>query len=173
MRFEQWLALVRTRMVLLTMAAAWALSFLTVRQTIWLDWMALVLLFWTVYQPKRISLLVAFVLGILVDVQQASRMGEHALMYVWLVYGDAFACAALAIFLCLCTRLVCDRHGVCDAVATGIGLLGLLGSHTQLFPHVVVAIGDSRLVVVGNGAHARYSVAEDGRVDDELNKLSI
>ena len=70
MRFEQWLALVRTRVVLLTMAAAWALSFLTVRQTIWLDWMALVLLFWTVYQPKRISLLVAFVLGILVDVQQ-------------------------------------------------------------------------------------------------------
>ena len=87
MRFEQWLALVRTRVVLLTMAVAWALSFLTVRQTMWLDWMALVLLFWTTYQPKRISLLVAFVLGIVVDVQQSSRMGEHALMYVWLVYG--------------------------------------------------------------------------------------
>ena len=87
MRFEQWLGLVRTRVVLLTMVVAWALSFLTVRQTIWLDWMALVLLFWTVYQPKRISLLLAFVLGILVDVQQASHMGEHALMYVWLVYG--------------------------------------------------------------------------------------
>ena len=43
MRFEQWLALVRTRVVLLSMAVAWALSFLTVRQTMWLDWMALVL----------------------------------------------------------------------------------------------------------------------------------
>ena len=87
MRFEQWLALARTRVVVLSMCAAWMLSFLTVRQTIWLDWMALMLLFWTVYQPKRISLLLAFALGILVDVQQSSRMGEHALMYVWLVYG--------------------------------------------------------------------------------------
>ena len=87
MRFEQWLALVRTRVVILTMAVAWALSFLTIRQTVWLDFMALILLFWTVYQPRRISLLVAFVVGLLVDVQQSSRMGEHALMYVWLVYG--------------------------------------------------------------------------------------
>ena len=69
MRFEQWLALARTRVVVLSMCAAWMLSFLTVRQTIWLDWMALMLLFWTVYQPKRISLLLAFALGILVDVQ--------------------------------------------------------------------------------------------------------
>ncbi len=87
MRFEQWLALVRTRIVLLSLCFAWALSFLTVRQTIWLDWMALILLFWTVYQPKKISLLIVFFIGILVDVQQSSRMGEHALMYVWLVYG--------------------------------------------------------------------------------------
>lgn len=86
MRFEQWLALVRTRVVLLSMAVAWALSFLTLRQTVWLDCMALILLFWKVYQPRRISLLVAFVIGLLVDVQQSSRMGEHALMYVWLVY---------------------------------------------------------------------------------------
>ena len=86
MRFEQWLALARTRVVILTMAVAWALSFLTLRQTIWLDCMALILLFWKVYQPRRISLLVAFVIGIFVDVQQSSRMGEHALMYVWLVY---------------------------------------------------------------------------------------
>ena len=87
MRFEQWLALVRTRVVILSMAVAWALSFLTLRQTVWLDCMALILLFWKVYQPRRISLLVAFVIGIFVDVQQSSRMGEHALMYVWLVYA--------------------------------------------------------------------------------------
>ena len=86
MRFEQWLALARTRIVIITMLVAWALSFLTWRQAIWLDCMALILLFWKVYQPSRISLPVAFVVGILVDVQQSSRMGEHALMYVWLVY---------------------------------------------------------------------------------------
>lgn len=87
MRFEQWLSLVRTRIVIVSLCAAWALSFLTVRQTIWLDWMALMLVFWTVYQPQKITLIAAFALGILVDVQQASRMGEHALMYIWLVYA--------------------------------------------------------------------------------------
>lgn len=87
MRFEQWLALSRTSVVIGTLVVAWALSFLVVRQTVWLDWMALVLLFWTVYQPRRISLLVAFVIGVMVDVQQSSRLGEHALMYVWMVYS--------------------------------------------------------------------------------------
>ena len=29
----------------------------------------------------------AFLVGLLVDVQQSSRMGEHALMYIWLVYS--------------------------------------------------------------------------------------
>ena len=82
MRFEQWLALVRTRVVILSMAVAWALSFLTLRQTVWLDCMALILLFWKVYQPRRISLLVAFVIGIFVDVQQSLRICFLVLMYV-------------------------------------------------------------------------------------------
>lgn len=87
MRVEQWLGSVKARVVWLTLIAAWALSFLTVRQTVWLDWMGFVLLFWTVYQQGRISLLLAFVMGVLMDVQQTSILGEHALMYVWLVFG--------------------------------------------------------------------------------------
>lgn len=134
MRFEQWLALVRTRMVLLTMAAAWALSFLTVRQTIWLDWMALVLLFWTVYQPKRISLLVAFVLGILVDVQQASRMGEHALMYVWLVYGMRLLAPRLQFSSVFVHALYATAMVFAMQLLRALVYLVLLGSPTQLSP---------------------------------------
>ena len=134
MRFEQWLALVRTRVVLLTMAAAWALSFLTVRQTMWLDWMALVLLFWTVYQPKRISLLVAFVLGILVDVQQASRMGEHALMYVWLVYGMRLLAPRLQFSSVFVHALYATAMVFVIQLLRALAYLVLLGSHTQIYP---------------------------------------
>lgn len=87
MRVEQWLGAVKARVVWLTLIVAWALSFLTVRQTAWLDWMGFVLLFWTVYQPNRISFALAFIMGIVMDVQQASLFGEHALMYVCLIYG--------------------------------------------------------------------------------------
>lgn len=86
MRIEQWLASVRVRTIWLTLIVAWALSFLTSRQTVWLDWMGFILLFWTVYQPTRVSMGLAFVLGVLMDVQQTSLLGEHALMYVALVY---------------------------------------------------------------------------------------
>jgi rod shape-determining protein MreD len=132
MRFEQWLALVRTRVVLFTLAVAWALSFLTVRQTAWLDWMALVLLFWTVYQPKRISLLVAFVLGIVVDVQQASRMGEHALMYVWLVYGMRLLAPRLQFASVFVHALYATAMVFAIQLLRALLYLVLLGSQTKL-----------------------------------------
>ncbi len=132
MRFEQWLALVRTRVVLFTLAVAWALSFLTVRQTVWLDWMALVLLFWTVYQPKRISLLVAFVLGIVVDVQQATRMGEHALMYVWLVYGMRLLAPRLQFASVFVHALYATAMVFAIQLLRALLYLVLLGSQTKL-----------------------------------------
>ena len=132
MRFEQWLALVRTRVVLFTLAVAWALSFLTVRQTVWLDWMALVLLFWTVYQPKRISLLVAFALGIVVDVQQASRMGEHALMYVWLVYGMRLLAPRLQFASVFVHALYATAMVFAIQLLRALLYLVLLGSQTKL-----------------------------------------
>lgn len=87
MRIEQALLTVKTRVVVLSLMVAWALSFLTVRQTVWLDWMGFVLLFWTVYQPTRITYVLAFGLGLLLDVQQTTVLGQHALMYVWLVFA--------------------------------------------------------------------------------------
>lgn len=127
MRFEQWLALVRTRVVLFTLAVAWALSFLTVRQTVWLDWMALVLLFWTVYQPKRISLLVAFVLGIVVDVQAGLAHGRACADVCVVGVWHAFIGAALAVCLGVCTRFVCNRDGFCDSIVARLIVSGLVG----------------------------------------------
>lgn len=87
MRIEQWLGSVKGRIVWLTLIAAWALSFLTSRETVWLDWMGFVLMFWTVYQPSRISLVLACLVGLVMDVQQTSLLGQHALIYVWLMYA--------------------------------------------------------------------------------------
>lgn len=53
----------------------------------WLpDLMALVLVFWSVHQPHRVGVGVAFVLGLLVDVQQSAMLGQHALAYTILSF---------------------------------------------------------------------------------------
>ncbi len=53
----------------------------------WLpDLMALVLVFWSVHQPHRIGMGVAFVLGLLVDVHQSAMLGQHALAYTILSF---------------------------------------------------------------------------------------
>jgi len=50
------------------------------------DWVALVLTFWCIHQPLKVSMGVAFVLGLLMDVADASVMGQHALAYVVLAF---------------------------------------------------------------------------------------
>ncbi|HLA35874.1 MAG TPA: rod shape-determining protein MreD [Rhodocyclaceae bacterium] len=50
------------------------------------DWVALALAFWCVHQPLRIGMGWAFVLGLAMDVANASAMGQHALAYVLLAF---------------------------------------------------------------------------------------
>ena len=51
------------------------------------DILALVLVFWTVHQPLRIGIGVAFVFGVCVDVQQAALLGQHAWSYAAMCFG--------------------------------------------------------------------------------------
>ena len=50
------------------------------------DFLALVLVFWSVHQPQRIGIGVAFVFGLLMDVHQGSVLGQHALAYTVLCF---------------------------------------------------------------------------------------
>lgn len=50
------------------------------------DWVALVLTFWCVREPRRVGMTTAFCFGLLVDVGQGAAMGQHALAYVVLAY---------------------------------------------------------------------------------------
>ena len=50
------------------------------------DFLALVLVFWSIHQPQRIGVGVAFVFGILVDVHQGALLGQQALAYTVLSF---------------------------------------------------------------------------------------
>ena len=50
------------------------------------DLLALTLVFWSVHQPQRVGVGAAFVFGLLMDVHQASVLGQHALAYTVLGY---------------------------------------------------------------------------------------
>lgn len=50
------------------------------------DLVALALVFWNVHQPRRVGVGIAFVLGLAMDVHEASLLGQHALAYTLLSY---------------------------------------------------------------------------------------
>lgn len=51
------------------------------------DFVALVLLYWCTYKPHRVGIGIAWTVGILVDVADASLFGQHALAYTVLAFG--------------------------------------------------------------------------------------
>jgi len=43
------------------------------------DWIALLLVFWSIREPRHVGMGAGFVLGLAMDVADASLMGQHAL----------------------------------------------------------------------------------------------
>ena len=49
----------------------------------WLpDVLAIVMVFWNVYQPRRVGVVLAFVLGLALDVHESALLGQNALSFV-------------------------------------------------------------------------------------------
>lgn len=70
-----------------SLLAALMLDLLPLGRVPWMpDWLAVVLVFWSIHQPRRVGLVTAFVFGLMLDVHQASRLGQHALAYTVLIY---------------------------------------------------------------------------------------
>jgi rod shape-determining protein MreD len=62
-------------------------NMLPLGRTPWMpDLLAITLVFWSVHQPLRVGIGAAFVFGILMDVHQASLLGQHALAYTALSF---------------------------------------------------------------------------------------
>jgi rod shape-determining protein MreD len=51
------------------------------------DFCALVLVYWGIHQPRRVGFSVAFVLGLAIDLVDASLFGQHSLAYVTLLFA--------------------------------------------------------------------------------------
>lgn len=70
-----------------TLLLAMMANMLPVGRIAWMpDFLALVLVFWSVHQPLRVGVTTAFLFGLAVDVHQASLLGQHALAYTTLSY---------------------------------------------------------------------------------------
>lgn len=50
------------------------------------DFVALVLVFWGIHQPRKVGIGVSFFMGLLMDVHEATLLGENALAYTVLSY---------------------------------------------------------------------------------------
>ena len=86
-RGQQLLLPVNPLFIVVTVLIGLAINMLPLGRIVWLPDMLMVLLaFWCLNQPQRIGLGIAFVLGLIMDVDRASLLGQHALAYTLLVY---------------------------------------------------------------------------------------
>lgn len=70
-----------------SLIAALLLNMLPLGRVAWMpDFMALVLVFWNVHQPRRVGVGLAFAFGLVMDVHQGAVLGQHALAYTLLSY---------------------------------------------------------------------------------------
>ena len=73
--------------ILLSLLIALFLNFLPTAAWLWMpDWLALVLVFWSIREPRHVGMATAFLLGLVMDVADASLMGQHSLAYVVATY---------------------------------------------------------------------------------------
>lgn len=71
-----------------SLVAGLAVNMVPLGRVTWVpDVLVLLVAFWSVHQPQRIGMGVAFVLGLCMDVHQSSWLGQHALSYTLLSFG--------------------------------------------------------------------------------------
>lgn len=79
---------VRPLFIVASLLVALALNFLPTSAWSWMpDWVALVLVFWSIREPRRVGMGSGFLFGLAMDVADSSVMGQHALAYVLAAYA--------------------------------------------------------------------------------------
>jgi rod shape-determining protein MreD len=70
-----------------TLLFAFALNIIPLGRSAWLpDFLAVVLVFWNVHQTRRVGVGLAFMFGLMMDVNDGAILGQHALAYTLLSY---------------------------------------------------------------------------------------
>ena len=79
---------VRPWFILLSLFAALVLNFVPTSAWPWMpDWVALLIVFWSICEPRWVGMGTGFILGLAMDVADASLLGQHALAYVLASYA--------------------------------------------------------------------------------------
>ena len=113
---------VRRWFVAPTLLGALLLNFLPNVPWLWMpDWVALVVIFWGIREPRLVGMGWGFLLGLAMDVADASVLGQHALAYVLVAYGGRHSRAASCGSPC-CNRLYtscrsCFSHNSCNCAS--------------------------------------------------------
>lgn len=109
-----------------SLIAALLLDMLPLGRVPWMpDFLALVLVFWAVHQPLRVGIGLAFLFGLIMDVHQASLLGQHALSYTALSFLAAMVHRRLLWFSVPSQALqVLPIFAAAHALALIIGMLG-------------------------------------------------
>jgi rod shape-determining protein MreD len=112
---------VRPWFIVATLAAAFLLNLLPVSGVTFAlrpDFLALVLLYWCIQEPRYVGVGIAWGIGLLMDVGDATLFGQHALAYAFLAYAAEYfrrrvlrfplwqQAAQVAVLLVLCAALV-------------------------------------------------------------------
>jgi rod shape-determining protein MreD len=85
---DQLLLPVNPLFIALTLLLATAVNMLPLgRQPAQPDLLAVALVFWSVHQPRRVGVGVAFLFGLVMDVHQGALLGQHALAYTLLSFA--------------------------------------------------------------------------------------
>jgi rod shape-determining protein MreD len=85
---DQLLLPVNPLFIAFTLLVALALNLLPLGRAPGLpDFLALVVVFWNVHQPRRVGVGTAFLFGLLMDVHEGAVLGQHALAYTLLSFG--------------------------------------------------------------------------------------
>jgi len=63
------------------------------------DWVAMVLLYWSIALPQRVGVATGWLVGILHDVLSATLFGQHALVYALLAYLGAISYHRVRLFM--------------------------------------------------------------------------
>ena len=80
---------VRRSYIAFTLVVALVLNLLALPEVLELlrpDFIALTLIYWVVYHPRRVGFLPAWLLGLAMDVADGSLFGQHALAYAVMMY---------------------------------------------------------------------------------------
>lgn len=73
--------------IALTLISAFLLNLLPWGHTVGVpDFVAMALIFWSIHQPRKVGIGIAFTMGLLMDVHDATLLGENALSYTLLSY---------------------------------------------------------------------------------------